>query len=90
MNFFKLVQNKLNMSSMFFHVLGKNENVIDVTNDEINQVFMGNIIHQMLKNSKCINKAKRHDHIFKMAIRGLKNNLPFITFSNIHQVICTT
>jgi hypothetical protein len=31
-NFFELVQNKSNMLCMFLHVLGKNEDVINVTN----------------------------------------------------------
>jgi hypothetical protein len=48
-NLFELVQNKSNMSFMFFHVLEKNKDVINVTNHEIIQVFLRNIVHQMLK-----------------------------------------
>jgi hypothetical protein len=51
---------------------------------------MENIFHQMLKNGRGIGKAKRHHHIFEMAIMGSNNNLPFITFPNMHLVICTT
>jgi hypothetical protein len=39
-NFFKLVPNKSNMLFMFLHVLGKNEDVIDVTNHKIIQIFI--------------------------------------------------
>jgi hypothetical protein len=39
-NFSKLVQNKLKMLFMFLRVLGKNGDVIDVTNHKIIQVFM--------------------------------------------------
>jgi hypothetical protein len=58
------------MSLMVFHVLLENEDVIDVTNHEILQIFMKDIIHQMLENSKCVSKAKWHHNIFKMAIMG--------------------
>jgi hypothetical protein len=34
-NFFKLIENKLNMSLIFLHVLGKKWDVINVTNHEI-------------------------------------------------------
>jgi hypothetical protein len=86
-NFFELDQNKSNMSFMFLFVLGKNEDVINVTN---HKVFTKNIIHQMLKDDMGIGEAKRYHHIFKMAIMGSKNNIPSITFPNMHQIICTT
>jgi hypothetical protein len=44
-NFFELIQNKSNMLFMFLHLLGKNDDVIDVTNHKIIQVFMENIIY---------------------------------------------
>jgi hypothetical protein len=83
-NFFELVQNKSNMLFMFLLVLGKNEDVVNVTNHKVIQVFTKNIIHQMLKDNMGIGEAKRHHHIFKMAIMGSKKNLPFITFPNMH------
>jgi hypothetical protein len=83
-NFFELVQNKSNISFMFLLALGKNEDVIDVTNHKFIQVFTKNIIHQMLKDYMGIGEAKRHHHIFKMAIMCSKNNFPFITFPNMH------
>ncbi len=71
-NFFELVQNKSNMLFMFLHVLGKHEDAIHVTCDKIIQVFMKNIVHQMLKDGRGIRKTKRHHHIFKMTIIGSK------------------
>jgi hypothetical protein len=69
---------------MSFHVFRKNEDVIDVINHEIIQIFVENIVHQVLKDGKGIRKAKRHHHIFEMAIIDLKICFPFITFSNMH------
>jgi hypothetical protein len=88
-NSFKLVQNKPNILFIFLLVLGKNEDVIDVTNHKFIQVFMENIIHQVLKDNMGISKAKRHHHIFKMARINSKNKFSFITFPNTHQGTCT-
>ncbi len=83
-NSFKFVKNKSNILFIFLHVLGKNEDAIDVKNNKVIQVFMENIIHQVLKDYKGISKAKRHHHIFKMVRTNSKNNFPFITFLNTH------
>jgi hypothetical protein len=48
-NFLKLVQNKPNMLFIFLHVLGKNEDVIDITSHSIVHVSTKNIVHQILK-----------------------------------------
>jgi hypothetical protein len=61
------------MAFMVFHVLWKIKDVIDVTNHKIAQIFMKNIIHQMLKNNKLISKAKWHHKIFKMVVMGLND-----------------
>jgi hypothetical protein len=68
----------------------ENEDVIDGIDYKIIQVFMKDIIHQMLENKKCTNKAKWHHNILKMVITGSKRHLPFIAFSNVHQVVCST
>jgi hypothetical protein len=46
----------------------------------------------MLEKNKCVGKfkAKRHHNIFEMAITCSKCHLPFVTFSNMHQVVCPT
>ncbi len=66
------------------------KHVIDVTNHKIIQVPMEDIMDDMLKYSKCISKAKEHHNIFKMAIMSFEHCLPFITFSNVHQLVCST
>jgi hypothetical protein len=51
---------------------------------------MKDIIYQMLKNKRSICKAKWHHNIFKMAITISKHFIPFIAFSNTHQIVCST
>ncbi len=89
MQIFLTCPKHVEMVFMFFQVLGENEDVINVTNYKIIEIFTKNIIHEMLKDGKCIYKAKMHHHIFKMFVACTKCRLPFITFSNTHQVVCT-
>ena len=35
-----------------------------------------------LKNYRCINKTKRYNHIFKMAILGAENRFPMVSGVN--------
>jgi hypothetical protein len=42
-DFFKFVQNKKYTSFIIFHVLRKNEDMIDVTNHKIIQIFTKNV-----------------------------------------------
>jgi hypothetical protein len=57
---------------------------------EVIEIFTEDIIHHMLKDNKCIGKAKGHHNIFKIAVTSFECHLPFITFSNAHQVVCST
>jgi hypothetical protein len=89
-NLLKLLQNQMYMVLMVLHVFWENKDVIDVTNHEIIQIFMKDIINQLLKNIRHVSKAKWHHNIFKMVVTGSKHFLPFITLSNVHQVVCST
>jgi hypothetical protein len=89
-NFSKLFQNNTYMALMVCHVLRENEDVIDVTNKKIIQILTKNIIHHMLKENRCIGKTKGHHNIFKMDVTSSERRLPFITFLNVHQVVCST
>jgi hypothetical protein len=75
---------------MICHVLWENENVIDVAHHKIIQVFTKHIIHQVLENNRCVGKAKGHHNIFKMVVMSFDYHLPFITFSNAHQSVCSS
>jgi hypothetical protein len=41
----------------------------------------------MLKDNKCVDKAKWHHNILKMVVMGFERHLPLIAFSNAHQVV---
>jgi hypothetical protein len=75
---------------MVIHVLQENEDVINITNHKIIQVPIKDIIHQMLKDSRCVSKTKSHHNIFKITIIGFECHISSIIFSNVHQVVCST
>jgi len=56
------------MLVMILHVLGENEDEIIIKSHEIILVLTKDIVRKMLKNTKCICKAKQHHNVFKMAI----------------------
>ncbi len=62
----KLLQNYMYMAFMVFNVIWENEDVINVIDHEIIQVFAKDIVQQMLKNNMQVSKAKWHYNIFKM------------------------
>jgi hypothetical protein len=70
-------------------MLFEKEDVIDITDHKIIQILTKNIIHQMLKDNERVGKAKWHHHMFKMVVMGSEHELPFISFLNVHQVICS-
>jgi hypothetical protein len=55
------------MLVMVLHVLGENEDEIIIKSHEIIHVLK-DIVHKMLKNTRCICKAKQHHNVFKMTI----------------------
>ncbi len=89
-NLWELFQNKTYMVFMTCHVLWKNEDIINVINHKIIQILMKDITHHMSKNNRCIGKTKGHHNIFEMAITSIEHFFPFITFLNVHQVVCST
>ncbi len=89
-NFSKLLQHKMYMVFMIYHVLWEDQNVIDVSHHKIIQIFTKHIIHRVLENSRCIAKSKWHHNIFEMTITCSEFRLPFVTFLNMHQLVCPT
>jgi len=89
-NFSELFENKMYMVFMVCHVLRENEDVTDAIDHKIIQILMEDIIHHMLKDNRCIGKAKGHHNIFKMVVMSFDYHLPFITFSNAHQSVCSS
>jgi hypothetical protein len=48
---------------------------------------MKDVIHQVLENSRCIDKVKKHNIIFKISIPCPERGLSFIASFNLNQII---
>ncbi len=84
--FVKLVQHKLKLF-MFLHVLGKNGDVIDVTNHKIIKVFIKNIFIEYWKMAciKCItvySKWPIHTNLYTPHRSTLVKTLTWFNYSN--------
>ena len=48
------------------------------------------LVDVALKTGKCVEKAKKHHLLLKMAVFGIKSCLSFVTFSNSYPIIGTS
>ncbi len=80
-----LSERRKHQSYMFvvgFLVLGKDQNVIQIDHDKFVHVLPEDIIHQMLKDCRCIGEAEGHDRVFEVVVACAESCLPFITEAN--------
>jgi hypothetical protein len=72
------------MLDMFNH---EDEDVIQVHKHEQVKEDEQHIIDQDLENGWSISKSKRHDPILIISIRSVERCLPFISLSDVHQIL---
>ena len=70
------------MLPVFFQGLGVNQDVINVADTELIEVFVEGIVNKSLGGSRGIGKAKGHNKEFEETIASSEGGLPFITFFN--------
>ena len=75
------------MLLMFFFILEKYKNIIQIDGNKIVKVLSKNVIHHMLKNYWSVDKTKGHDVILKMAMPCTESCLPFVSFLDSHEVV---
>ena len=75
------------------HVLGvvlsypMDENVIQIYEDAYVKHVRKDVIHEALKSCRCISQTKGHNTPFEGAVLGAKGGFPFVTFSDLDEVI---
>src|SRR5882724_12671909 len=78
----------LNMGLVLGHIVGVDEDVIQIDDDcDINHVCE-NIIHKSLKGCRCIGMPFRHYRPFERAISCCECSFPFVSGCNSDQMIC--
>jgi len=76
-----------NMPMMFGHVIQIDEYIIQIDHDTDIQKIRENVVHESLKGYRSIGKTERHYRPFKQSITCSKSSLPFITISNVNQIV---
>jgi hypothetical protein len=77
----------LDMSLVLGHVVGIDEDVVEVYNDTNIQHVAEDVVHKVLKSSGPIGKSKQNNQPFKQAIVSVEGGFPFITISYVEEVV---
>ena len=72
---------------MLFFRVRIDEDVIKVYQHAYIEQVAEDVIHKTLKSSGCICKSERHDMPFEGAIAGVESGFPFVTLSDMDQVV---
>jgi len=72
---------------MFRHIIQIDEYIIQIDYDTDIQKIGENVIHESLKGCKSIGKTERHYRPFNQSVTYPKSSLPFITVSDVNQMV---
>ena len=67
----------------FAFILGVDENIIQIHNDEDIKLFRKDLIDVGLEYCRSVGQSKRYYLILEVAISGLENSLPLISFTTL-------
>ena len=75
------------MLVMLGHIIQVDEYIIQIDHDTDIQKIGENVIHELLEGCGSIGKTKGHYKPFKLSIMCPKGSLPFITISDVNQMV---
>ena len=75
------------MLTVLFHVVGIDEDVIQVDKDAYIEHVGEDVIYEALKGYWCISQTEGHKTPFEGAIAGAEGGVPFITFTDSNKVV---
>ena len=78
----------LNVGFVFGNIIGINEDVVQVNDDNDVDHVREDVIHESLEGCRCISKPFRHYHPLERTIMGSEHSFPFIPSNKLHQMIC--
>src|SRR5882724_3898829 len=78
----------LNVNFVFGNVVGIDENVIQIYDDNDVNHICENVIHKSLKSCWRISEPFRHYQPFKGTVMGLEGSLPFISGCDPNKMVC--
>ncbi len=70
-----------------FNFFWWNENLTNTSNKKNHSSTYKNIIHRMLRDTRCIHTWSKKHNIFKMTTTHLRCHFSFFTFLDMHEII---
>src|SRR5882724_7355062 len=78
----------LNVSFVFRKVVGIDENVIQIYDDNDVNHICEDVVHKLLKSCWSISKPFRHYQPFKRTVAGLEGSVPFVSGCDLNEMVC--
>ena len=75
------------MFAMVLQMVGVNQNIIKVYDDEYVSHIKKNVAHKILEHCWHVSETERHDKIFEKTIASAECGLPFVTLSDMSVVV---
>ena len=76
----KASENLTDMLMVLFHVVGIDE---DTYIEHVGE----DVVHEVLKSCWCISQTERHNTPFEGAVAGVEGGFPFVTFTDLNEVV---
>ena len=70
-----------------FHVVQVDDNVLQINKDTYIEHVGEDVVHEALKSCQCISQTKGHNTPFKGAVVGAECGFPFVTFTDLNEVV---
>jgi len=78
----------LNVSFVFGNVVGIDENVVQIYDDNDIDHICKYVVHKLLKSCWSISKPFRHYQPFEGTVMGPEGSLPFVSGCNSNEMVC--
>lgn len=75
------------VSDMFLQEAWENKDVVQVNKHVAVEHVSGEIVDEVLENSRHIGKAKQHNQILVMSSRGVESRLPLVPCPDANEVV---
>ena len=68
-------------------ILGVNEDVVQIHNDEFSKKLLKDVVHEILEDGRGVGKSKGNNVVLVGSELGAKSGFPLVTLSNSHKVV---
>jgi hypothetical protein len=87
-SFAQSLEDLAHMLWVFVFVLGKHHDVVKIGHTGAVDVLPQDVVHKVLKGSRCIARAEGHQEVFVVTISCPKGSFPLLSFSHADLLEC--